>query len=682
MVTDDLNELENEIQKYLTTDNLVAFDVETTGLNPRTKKLVLLQFYQLGREPFLFDMRDQARSRVASIILPLFSGDILVCGYNLKFDFLFLLEQLGIRAERNFDCYVAERLLYSADDSIEYGLDKVAARYKVDLEFPNKKEDRRWFENLDQRPEWGEDFPAHIVRYAENDVLCLPQIKEQQCTKLRESRLIPTAQLEFNLIPALVKLEADGVPIDVTGWQREIDKHKERAKELEEELLKIAAPIILSHHADEVDKKLKLYKEWEESKKAYEQQIKADHREEVHGKWGQYKIEKMRAWRENNPAPKKPTNLLVNIKSPAQLLLVLKKIAEDEGWEEVTDTGDKTLAKLPDHLFVNLLRKYRKENKFVTSYGEKLLAEQDEVTGRFHFNYNQIVSTGRMSASRIQQIPKKGEGSALRSCVVAEEGSRLITCDYPAIEMRILAEISDEPGLIRIFQAGLDIHSEIARDLFKLSPTDNPKTKEAIGSNGKPLGKTCREIAKQVEYASVYGISPRSLAELLGIQAGEAKTILSEFFKTYPNVRKYLTRQKRRAMELGETRTPGGRIRKYNPPTKPPKGAEEWRWEEYRKAKGEIERAAGNAPIQGCNADMTKQALIYLYQKLKNLGLLDRIKFVACIHDEIVVESPTTYMKRAGRWLGEAMEYGAHRYLKKVPVSCQDYTIDRCWSKA
>lgn len=689
MLINDLATLRMMVDAYLKRGRRVAFDIETTGLHPRLDTLIALQFMQEGREPVIVDMRKLEAREVGRIIRPLFSGPLLVCGHHLKFDLSFLLCQMGIRATRIFDTYLADVVLHSADPAKKYALDKVVQQRGIQLAFPMNKADREWFINLHQREEeWHTAFPARQITYMENDVKAILPIMDQQQEALEHIELTETAQLEFNVCLTLVKLETDGVPIDVAGWRAEIEKHREKAACLEKEILALVSPSIRAHYSQQINQAQTEYNNWKAREKQEEMRLKqewqglhtglwANNDTDEHFKWGDYRREKMREWRANNPAPTRLKQVVININSQPQLLIAFRRLGIP-----ADDTSEKTLAKLEGkHLVIGLLRAYRKEMKFVTAYGDGLLAECDPVTGRFHFSYNQMVQTGRMSASRIQQIPKKGEGQKLREQVKAGPGNILITCDYPAIEMRILAEISQEERLIDIFCEGKDIHSEIARQLFNLGDDVDPKKELAKAADGRLLGKTCREIAKTVEYASVYGTGPRGLADLLGCSVDDAKNVLADFFETYPRIDAWLKHIKKQALREYETRTLGGRARFYKVPKQPDDEADAEERRAYREEIASIERAAGNAPIQGSNADMTKQALVKLYNDLERRGWLDRVFFVAAVHDEIVLEAPQEIAEQVAEVLAGAMEDGAKKYLKRVPVSCRDYDIGPCWHK-
>src|SRR5579859_707740 len=447
------------VEKFNQRKKPFSFDIECTGLNPRKHRFIMLQFMQAGFEPVTFDMRREDAEEIGAIIRPLFTGPLLLLGQNLKFDLGFLWQHMGIRANRLFDTMIAEQLLYSSSLNVGYSLDKIASRYKVPLDQPMNKQDREWFFNLDEREEWEQPFPAKQLTYAENDVRVIHPIFQAQTRRLIEAKLCETSKLEMRVVPVLVKIESDGVLINEEGWRVEIVRHNEKAAELEGELIVELGPIIQKFFNESFDIALQEFEAHKKAKADYIANLKAGFDavdKDIWQTWGAYKNASVSSWLDSNPAPKKPKPTIINLRSSDQMLLALKGLGLD-----VQSTDSKVLKKI-DHPTVRKVLRWRKELKFVTSYGETLLQEKD-VDGRWHFNYNQLVSTGRMSASRIQQIPKRGEGQKLRNNVVAAPGCVLLTCDYAAIEMRILAELSGDQELLQIFDRGEDIHSEIAR---------------------------------------------------------------------------------------------------------------------------------------------------------------------------------------------------------------------------
>lgn len=718
MITNNTALLGTHVDRFLAYKNPVAFDIETTQLNPRMGKLISLQFMQAGSEPVIIDARTTDLRELATILAPLFSGSVLLLGANLKFDAAWMREKFGIRLVRCFDVMLAEKVLYSGEAGKGYSLKAIADRRRVRLDVPMNKQDREWFYSLDEYQEkWNAPFPERIQTYMSNDVQALFPIYEQQCRELKQKGLIDTAALEFGVLPAVVEMERNGVQLNTEGWRAFIEEKEREASDLQAEIERQLGPSILAARSHRYDQALVAYDQWEKERDEYldvlkylwqhcgdqltlfEEQgsVEQNQEQEQYKGWGDFKLAKMLAWRKKNPNPHKPReDTYININSDEQLMDALRELniaipmKRRKGATEPTESlDDESLQEIEYlHPAISLIRKYRKAEKFVKSYGESLLAECDPVTGRFHFQYTQIVSTGRMSASRIQQIPSKGDGKKLRQNVVAAPGSVLIVLDYNAIEMRILAEMSREEELIDAFASGQDIHSVIARSLFDLPDDANTKT-TAYTKDGKELkGWTYRDLAKTFEYGAIYGVGPGRISKLLGISRKEAADILNDFFASYPRVEQFMGRMKNNANVMGESRTIGGRARYYEVPPRPTYERYDGERELYNPAmqqwKGvvsSIERAAANHPIQGTSADITKTALMLLYQRLREADLLDTVRIIACIHDEIVVECPSEIASQVGPLVALCMESGAKKYLTRVPVPVEFVSASTCWEK-
>lgn len=694
MLTADIQEVAKYVQSLMGT---LAFDIETTGLNPRVNKLVAIQFMQEKEEPFIIDCRTLDMNKLGDVIAPLFDGNTLILGHNLKFDTGFLLSNFGIRADRIFDCFIAEKVIYSADETIEYNLAALVDRYRVRLKYEMNKEDRKYFIDMDTRDDWFYPFPEQQIRYMQQDVQCLFPIYKAQLKSLKELKLVNTAKLEMQVVPVIRELEGNGLKIYVPGWREEIKKHTDKCLELEDKIIGIVGPVLVERHSRDIDEQLASRKEWEAEKKKAEEEYKRIHSEgEFHpdfldrksNSWSHTKQVAISKWKERNPPPYKPTTFVLNINSNKQLLEAfdLLKIPipykEDKKTKLLKASLDKDCLKTLDedvYPLVKFLKIYNQEKKFVASYGESLLAEIDPVTNRFHFSYNQIVSTGRMSASRIQQIPKKGDGQLLRNQVIPEEGSVLITSDYPAIEMRIAAVISKEESLMDTFREGRDIHSDIARMIFKLGEDADPKKVIPKG-----LDKSCREISKTVEYATLYGAGVGVLSKNIGCSPQAARRIRDDFCDSYSRLKNFTDYVKKQVVTSGETRTMGGRARFYRVPSRPLVKHSDYDYKDLKKqyetSIASIQSAASNAPIQGTSADITKGALVRYYSWIKENKLFDQVKVVAAVHDEIVAEAKKEVAELAAKALSRCMSEAAAIFLKDVPCPCE-YTIADHWSK-
>jgi DNA polymerase I len=308
------------------------------------------------------------------------------------------------------------------------------------------------------------------------------------------------------------------------------------------------------------------------------------------------------------------------LNSPKQLQVVLfDELGLTPGRKTKTgfSTDAATLEGLVgEHPIVQAILDYRELEKLRSTYGESLLAEVAP-DGRIHATFRQTVArTGRLSseAPNLHNIPVRSEeGRRFRDAFVPEPGWLLAVADYNQIELRIIAHLSGDAGLISAFAQGQDIHRSIAAGVFGVP--DDEVTHEQ------------RERAKMVTYGLAYGMEAFGLARRLGSDVGEAREIMDRYFEAFPGVKGYMDRAVAEAYSQGFTRTELGRIRPLPE-----------LFSSNRNVKQAAERQAMNAGIQGLAADVFKVALVRLDHRLSAEGLEARI--VLQVHDEVLVEAP------------------------------------------
>ncbi|MFA5564725.1 MAG: DNA polymerase I [Acidimicrobiia bacterium] len=307
-----------------------------------------------------------------------------------------------------------------------------------------------------------------------------------------------------------------------------------------------------------------------------------------------------------------------NVNSTKQLRKVL---FEDLGLtpQKKTKTGFSTdaasLEKLRgEHPIIEHLLEYREVEKLRSTYGEGLLAEVAS-DGRIHATFNQTVArTGRLSsdAPNLHNIPVRSElGRKFRAVFVPAAGFELLVADYNQIELRCIAHLAGDPGLINAFETGQDIHNATAARVFHVAADE--------------VTHAQRDRAKMVSYGLAYGMEAYGLAQRLNIATGEAQEILDAYFAAFPSVHDYMERTVEEARQKGYTETLFGRRRQI-----PELASSNFR---VRQAG---ERQAMNAGIQGLAADIFKVALVRLDAALRDLGSTSRI--VLQVHDEVILE--------------------------------------------
>ncbi|MFM8553852.1 MAG: DNA polymerase I, partial [Acidimicrobiales bacterium] len=311
-----------------------------------------------------------------------------------------------------------------------------------------------------------------------------------------------------------------------------------------------------------------------------------------------------------------------HLNSPAQLREILfdeRGLTPGKKTKTGFSTDAATLERLRDEWpeFIEPLLRYREVEKLRSTYGEGLLAEVDRSDSRIHATFNQTVArTGRLSSDRpnLHNIPvRSDEGRVFRTAFVARDGCELMVADYNQIELRCIAHLAADPGLVAAFNAGEDIHRATAARVFGVDPAK--------------VSADQRAKAKMVSYGLAYGMEAYGLSQRLAIPVPEAAEILDSYFAAFPNVRAYMDSAVHEARQRQYTETLFKRRRPI-----PELLSDNFR---IRQAG---ERQAMNAAIQGLAADIFKIALVRIDRRLETEGLTARL--VLQVHDEVLVESP------------------------------------------
>ncbi len=330
-----------------------------------------------------------------------------------------------------------------------------------------------------------------------------------------------------------------------------------------------------------------------------------------------------------------------NLNSPIQLREILyteRGLAPGKKTKTGFSTDAATLEKLRDRWpeFIDPLLQYREVEKLRSTYGEGLLAEI-AADGRIHATFNQTVArTGRLSSDRpnLHNIPVRSEeGRQFRKSFVPGPGCTLLVADYNQIELRCIAHLAQDPGLIEAFASGQDIHNATAARVFGVEPAD--------------VTLEQRSKAKMVSYGLAYGMESYGLGQRLGIPTDEASVILDAYFVAFPKVRAYMDSTVKEARMRGYTETLFGRRRPI-----PELSNSNFR---IRQAG---ERQAMNAGIQGLAADIFKVALVRIDQALED-GEFDS-NVILQVHDEVLVEVPLAERDVVGPIIIDIMRDAAH----------------------
>nr|WP_320136329.1 DNA polymerase I [uncultured Amphritea sp.] len=330
-----------------------------------------------------------------------------------------------------------------------------------------------------------------------------------------------------------------------------------------------------------------------------------------------------------------------NLSSPKQLqeilfeqqkLPILKKTPKG-----APSTAEEVLQELAlDYPLPKMIIEHRSLSKLKSTYTDKLPQMINPATGRIHTSYHQAVTaTGRLSSSdpNLQNIPiRSTEGRRIRQAFVAPKGYKLVAADYSQIELRIMAHLSQDKGLLNAFAHGEDVHKATAAEVFGVELA-NVTTDQ-------------RRSAKAINFGLIYGMSAFGLAKQLGIGRNEAQTYIDHYFATYPGVQRYMDDIRLQAAENGYVETLFGR-RLYLPEIKASNGMR-------RQA---AERTAINAPMQGTAADIIKKAMVAVDQWLQSSDT--GVRMIMQVHDELILEVPEALVDEVSAQLVELMQGAA-----------------------
>lgn len=284
------------------------------------------------------------------------------------------------------------------------------------------------------------------------------------------------------------------------------------------------------------------------------------------------------------------------------------------------------------HIVPKLLIEHRGLSKLKSTYTDKLPQMINPKTGRVHTSYHQAVTaTGRLSSSdpNLQNIPiRNEEGRRIRQAFIAREGYKIVAADYSQIELRIMAHLAHDEGMLKAFTEGKDIHRSTAAEIFGVSLEE--------------VTNEQRRNAKAINFGLIYGMSEFGLSNQLGISRQEARTYMDAYFNRYPNVLQFMTDIKAKAAEQGYVETLLGR-RLYLPEIKSSNGMR-------RKA---AERVAINAPMQGTAADIIKVAMIGIDKMIFGD---ENIKMIMQVHDELVFEVKAEMVEHYSQLIKMEME--------------------------
>ncbi|KAF0131752.1 MAG: DNA polymerase I [Bacteroidetes bacterium] len=546
-------EIQELLQELLSTSS-VCFDTETTAIDAHTAELVGMSFAITPHKAWFVHLPENYHNcqQILSVFKPFFeSPSIQKIGQNLKYD-ISVLSWYDIEVKGPlFDTMIAHYLL---EPDQRHNMDVLAETYlnyspvSIETLIGKKGKNQGSMRNTDAEA---------LKEYAAEDaditlqlkLIFEPLLQELQLTELFE-------KIEMPLVPVLASMEAEGVRIDADTLKQIGQGLEEEIKQLEQDIYKLAGTTF-------------------------------------------------------------------NIASPKQLGEILfEKLGLTTNAKKTKTgqypTGEEVLSKMiHSHPIVQLILDYRSLTKLKSTYVDTLSDLANPRDGRIHTSYNQAVaSTGRLSSNNpnLQNIPIRTErGREIRKAFVPRNNQyTLLAADYSQIELRIIAHLSGDTGMIEAFNQGLDIHTATASKVYNVDLKD--------------VTKEMRRNAKMVNFGIIYGISAFGLSERLGISRSEAAQIIQSYFREYPGIKAYMNTQIELARKQGFVETMLGRRRMLRDINN-----------SNSVVRGFAERNAINAPIQGTSADMIKIAMIQIHNEMALRKM--QSKMILQVHDELVFDA-------------------------------------------
>ncbi|MEX0725594.1 MAG: DNA polymerase I [Planctomycetaceae bacterium] len=541
----------------LKTRKTFCFDLETTSLDAVRAKIVGWAFSWQANSSYYLPVRGPAGQQtlncgtVAAALKPILENpDVELCNQNIKYDLL-VLRGAGIHVDHvGVDPMVASYLLDAGARS--HGMDALSERYLNHRPIPITD---LIGSGKKQKSMADVDIPK-IAEYASEDADVTWQLAERLASELKSQDLWELYwDLERPLILVLVEMEANGIKVDPAELQRQSLDVTARLESLLHEIYDLAG-------------------------------------------------------RE------------FNVDSPLQLRAILfdeLKLPVIKKTKTGASTDQDVLEQLaPMHPLPAKMIEHRQMSKLKGTYLDALPTMINPDTGKIHASFNQVVAaTGRLSSSdpNLQNIPIRTlEGRMVRKAFIPSNPSwKLVCADYSQVELRVLAHFSRDAALLEAFQAGADIHTAVAADVFGIAQAD--------------VNSDMRRIAKAVNFGVIYGQSAFGLAAALGIDQGEAAKFIEQYFTRYAGVDRYLTELLEECRRTGYAKTICGRRR-----------AIEGVRPVMSRQRNLPERTAINTVIQGSAADLIKRAMIDIHNRLKRERRQTRM--LLQIHDELVFEIP------------------------------------------
>ncbi|WP_068597403.1 DNA polymerase I [Vaginella massiliensis] len=547
-----------------------TFDTETTGLDALEAELVGISFsWEKGKGyyiPFPDDF-EAAKNIIQEFKSALENENIVKIGQNLKYD-IKVLHKYGVAVKgQNFDTMIAHYLI---NPDMRHNMEVLSETYlryqpiSIEKLIGKKGKNQKNFREVDQLQQ---------TEYAVEDADVTQQLKELFEPELQKTNTYNLFRnLEMPLMQVLAEMELEGINLDIPFLNELSIRHDAKIRELEQQIYQDAG-------------------------------------------------------------------VEFNLNSPKQLGEVLfEKLQLDPKAKKTKTgqyaTGEEVLSKLKDkHPIISDILEYRQLQKLKSTYIDALPVLVNQKTKRLHTTFAQTVAaTGRLSSvnPNLQNIPiRSEEGQLIRKAFIArDQNHQIISADYSQIELRLIAQMSQDPIMVEAFRNGEDIHASTAAKVFNV-----------------PLEEVTREQrshAKTVNFGIIYGVSSFGLSEQTGLSRSEAKKLIDAYYETYPTLKKYIENQIEIARKQGYVETIMGR-RRYLKDINSSNAV----------VRSHAERNAVNAPIQGSVADIVKMAMIQIQKELKKNF---ETKMLLQVHDELIFDAPKSEVSEVSEMIKNIME--------------------------
>ena len=446
-------------------------------------------------------------------------------------------------------------------------------------------------DKTEQISDWSGELTQSQIEYAAKDAAIMVGLREKIVERLKQDELVKVAKLEFDCVMPIAVMEINGFYLDAARWREQLEKVKKEQEVVALELQKMLSAGVAQASLFGIAE--------------------------------------------------------INLDSQAQVTDALKNLGVPV---PETTRGWQLQPLAAEYPVVAKLLEYRGVAKSISSFGENVLEYIKPETGRIHADFRQIgAPTGRMSCSNpnLQQIPHE---EAYRRCFRASQGKKLIIADYSQIELRILADFSNDQNFINAFISGEDFHRTTAAQIFRVQPEE--------------VTAEQRSFAKRLNFGVVYGIGAQRFAMMTGLSEKEAEDVMRRYFATYRGLDAWLREAAKQATIGRLARTASGRMTRFRFD------------EDDRRAYSGAQRNGKNFPIQGSSADILKRALHLLHEKIRGTSA----KLVNIVHDEVILECDAAEAEISAKNLEDAMCAAGEEYVKKVPVKVDVHIADD-WTK-